>query len=211
MLETFLNLPIESITVLVLKVFIGFSFLAAIVFSYNNMSIVLGLIFPIKNSVDIVNIASETNLYKMAVSKEDVLWYLSRINQKNPSFLKGLSRIYFIDRPIGVPTNVLGAFYPFETEGRVIHLYPTHYDENAKMFYLQHYDKNVRVGYNEIQMKENILSTLGHEIGHNVAFSKTDNVKGEQIERFCNEFSEKLYIVEDRIKEGRKYQVSKES
>lgn len=160
------------------------------------------------NSIEIIVTAKNTLTQIMPLSVVDVEWYLQEVRKKNPKALDGISKIYLCNRPAKYNANILGSYSPNDPAGKVIKIYTTAYSPLRNLFTIDFSEVGtIKIGFTHTQMKRMLLSTLGHEIGHNVMYKKTGRLFGDDVERFCDKFSQDLNIVFDPDSEAHYFHI----
>lgn len=160
------------------------------------------------DSIEIVDLSTEKADERMTLSIRDVRWYLQEVRKKNPKALDGIAQIQLCNRKGGLGMNILGSYSPNHPAGKVIHLYTTAYNASRKLYTIDMSELGtIKLGYTKNQMKRMGLATLGHEIGHNVLYKKTGRLFGDDVERFCDDFSAELGIVTEPDSEARYFHV----
>lgn len=207
MLNVYKSLDFNMILSYSIKVVVIFAILCFFVYILTNTERILNMFLPFlfDNHIEVVDLATNRKKSKMPITKEEVKWFLQEVRKKNPTYLKGIQRIYLIDRPATIGPNQLGSFTPHSGEGKIIQLYTMNYLPERKLYTVNYHQKDMKMGYTERQAKEILLSTLGHEIGHNHLYNKTKILYGEKAEEFCDKFAESLGLVTDRLDEGAKF------
>lgn len=158
--------------------------------------------------IEIVDLSTNKADQQMVLTTRDVKWYLQEVRKKNPKALDGISKILLCNRMAGLGMNVLGSYSPNDVDGKVIRLYPSAFNETRKLYTIDMSELGtIKLGFTKNQMKRMVLATLGHEIGHNVMYKKTERLFGDDVEQFCDDFSEKLGIVVEPDSEARYFHV----
>lgn len=147
------------------------------------------------HTIEIKDEFTDSLPYEMAVTIEDVEEYIQKVANANPRCLQGIDSITLSNHSNKID-NLLGTFKPTSKRGSgVIRIYPLRYDAKRKKFVMPLSSGAVYVAFTKKEAKELQLFTLGHEIGHCVIFRKGGGLKGKEIEKRCDEFSERLNIV----------------
>lgn len=156
------------------------------------------LVFGHANSeIEIIDDSNGTLLMKHPLNVQDIHDYLELLHGRDSRALRGIAQIRISDRPSNLHSNVMGSYTP-KHGGAVICLFPMGYNPLRNQYTLDFSDVGtVKIGYSPEEAKNLLLFTLGHEIGHNVRYRKDRGMFGDEVERFCDEYSAKLGIVPD--------------
>jgi hypothetical protein len=139
---------------------------------------------------------------KMPLTTEDVEWYIEQVRKKAPNSLKGIKKIILCNKEPQLHINVLGSYSP-EKGGAVIRLYGIAYLPIIDKYILDFNDLGkLKLGFTPAQARDLMLSTLGHEIGHNVEYRRSGRLFGDDVEKFCDQYADELNIVVDPERSG---------
>ena len=135
--------------------------------------------------------------YDVPISREEVNELLKRAEEKHASALVGIEEISFEDRPEEYPYQIFASYTPDIDDrsniGAVIRVYPLERDpeENMYRFYTD-VEKNYYWLITKEEARDELLFSLGHEIGHNVRYNFERRLFGDEIENYCDDFSKQI-------------------
>jgi len=135
--------------------------------------------------------------YDIPISCEEVKEVLRRAEKKHSTALVGIEEISFEDRPEEYPYQIFASYTPDKDDrskiGAVIRVYPLERDpeENMYRFYTD-VEKNDYWLMTKEEARDELLFSLGHEIGHNIRYNYERRLFGEEIENYCDEFSKQI-------------------
>ncbi|WP_121663749.1 hypothetical protein [Metabacillus litoralis] len=135
--------------------------------------------------------------YDVPISREEVNELLRRAEEKHSTALVGIEEISFEDRPEEYPYQIFASYTPDNDDrssiGAVIRVYPLERDpeENMYRFYTD-VEKNYYWLITKEEARDELLFSLGHEIGHNIRYNFERRLFGDEIEDYCDEFSKQI-------------------
>jgi hypothetical protein len=139
---------------------------------------------------------------RMPITVEDVKWYVEQVRKKDPNSLKGIKAIILCNMEPGFHPNIRGSYAP-KKGGAIIRLYGMSYLPSVNKYTLDFSDiGELKVGFTPAQARDLMLSTLGHEIGHNVEYRRSGRLFGDDVEEFCDRYADELNIVVDPERSG---------
>jgi hypothetical protein len=139
---------------------------------------------------------------RMPITVEDVKWYVEQVRKKDPNSLKGIKAIILCNMEPEFHPNIRGSYAP-KKGGAIIRLYGMSYLPSVNKYTLDFSDiGELKVGFTPAQARDLMLSTLGHEIGHNVEYRRSGRLFGDDVEEFCDRYADELNIVVDPERSG---------
>ncbi|MCG5025165.1 hypothetical protein B0I26_12114 [Anoxybacillus vitaminiphilus] len=139
---------------------------------------------------------------RMPITVEDVKWYVEQVEKKDPHALKGIKSIILCNMEPQFHPNIRGSYTPTK-KGAIIRLYGMAYCSNVDKYTLDFNNREeIKLGFTPVQARDLMLSTLGHEIGHNVEYRRSGRLFGDDVEKFCDQYADELNIVVDPERSG---------
>ena len=142
--------------------------------------------------VKVVQEFEKNMFFKMPITKNEVVSFLSMIDQK---YLKGISEIRLKQRPIYINCSVLASYIPQNNGTSIIELYPIECTLEGDYFISKDNQGYVKELLTINMAKDIALFNLGHEIGHNEIFLKSGKLTDFDIEKQCDNFSKNLNLI----------------
>jgi len=156
-----------------------------------------------RHEIEIIDQFHERSAYeRMPITVEDVRWYVEQVRKKDPRALKGINSIILCNMEPQFHPNVRGSYAI--GKGKVnIRLYGMAYLPSIDTYTLDYSDiGKLKIGFTPAQARDLMLSTLGHEIGHNVEYRRSGRLFGDDVEKFCDQYADELNIVVDPERSG---------
>lgn len=206
MVDFILNIEYKEAFNIVLGLTVFLAILFTLFYIILHTEKVIRMIIPTAfgDKVEVVNLFTERKNSKMPVEEIDVRWFLQEALKTHSNEIKGVKRVYLMERPIDVPKNLLAKYHPHTKEGPIIQLFPMKYDNQNKNFYLK-LDDNNRTGYTDREAKETLLFSLGQELGRHHLFKTTKILDSKNAEIYTERFAKGLKIVNDYLRQGTVY------
>ncbi|WP_432199372.1 hypothetical protein [Anoxybacillus gonensis] len=157
------------------------------------------------HEIEIIDQFHQWSAYeRMPITVEDVKWYVEQVREKDPWALKGIKSIILCNMEPQSHPNVRGSYIVDVKKREVnIRLYGMAYLPSIDTYTLDYSDTGeLKAGFTPTQARDLMLSTLGHEIGHNVEYRRSGRLFGDDVEKFCDRYADELNIVVDPERSG---------
>ncbi len=142
------------------------------------------------------------------LSIKEVEGFVEKARNERPTAVEGIETIRLWNRPESLRLSIYGAYHSYKShrsnKGAIIDIYPLKKEGEFYRMYL--YLKELEVKFpvtddikdrpyillTKEQAKKELLHTLGHELGHSLIYNLEKRLHGEDIERQCDLWAQRL-------------------
>jgi hypothetical protein len=140
--------------------------------------------------------------FEFPLSLKEVEGFVEKVQKNRPTAVQGIASIGLKNRPESLRLSIFGAYHRYEThrspEGSTIDLYPMKTEGDSYRLYL--YSDEIDEGmpiendmhdrpyilFTKEQARQELLHTLGHELGHSLIFNLEKRLHDDGIEDLCD-------------------------